>query len=221
MLSGQKYEFGDWLLDPDEHLLLRDREPVPLGPKVFETLLVLVENAGHLVPKDEFMKRVWPDTFVEDAALTQNISYLRRVLSKADGAVIETVPKMGYRLLLRVRVVAERLPVAGDPAAGNRHRPSVIQEVPREDGASPNGVCGNPQIPIATPSAQPVALQRLITTRNVFAVGLTVCAIALFYGHSFRSKSGQPLTGLQTPAPDRIDPGVRMDAEEVMAFAHP
>ena len=129
MLNGQKYEFGDWLLDPEEHLLLRDRKPVPLGPKVFETLLVLVENAGHLVPKEEFMKRVGPDTFVEDAALTQNISHLRRVLSKADDVVIETVPKRGYRLLLPVRVVAERLPVAGDPAAGNRHQPSLIQEV--------------------------------------------------------------------------------------------
>src|SRR6516225_4109453 len=147
MLSGQKYEFGDWLLDPAEHLLLRNRKPVPLGPKVFETLLVLVENAGNLVPKDEFMKRVWPDTFVEDAALTQNISYLRRVLSKADGAVIETVPKRGYRLLLPVRVVAEPHPVASDSTGENHNEPSVVQEVLREAGDFPNGASSHPQTP--------------------------------------------------------------------------
>jgi len=222
MLSGQKYEFGDWLLDPDEHLLLRDRKPVPLGPKVFETLLVLVENAGHLVPKDEFMKRVWPDTFVEDAALTQNISHLRRVLSKADGAVIETVPKRGYRLLLPVRVVAERLPVAGDRAAGNRHQPSVTQEVLREDGASTNGVCGNPQIPIATSSAQPVALQRLFATRNALVMGLTLCAVGLFFlysRHSLRSKAGQPVViPAVTNVGDKYTPSLSPDAQH-LAFA--
>jgi DNA-binding winged helix-turn-helix (wHTH) protein len=73
------YEFGEWRLDPAEHLLSRNGSGVPLGPKVFDTLLVLVENAGRLVTKDEFMKRVWPDSFVEDLALTQNISQLRKV----------------------------------------------------------------------------------------------------------------------------------------------
>ena len=98
------YEFGEWRLDPTEHLLLRNGSAVPLGPKVFDTLLLLVESAGRLVTKDEFMKRVWPDSFVEDLALTQNISQLRKVLGNGDAPVIETVPKRGYRFVLPVAV---------------------------------------------------------------------------------------------------------------------
>jgi Tol biopolymer transport system component/DNA-binding winged helix-turn-helix (wHTH) protein len=96
------YEFGEWRLDPAEHLLLRNGSTVPLGPKVFDTLLLLVENPGRLVTKDEFMNRVWPDSFVEDLALTQNISQLRKVLGNAEAPVIETVPKRGYRFVLPV-----------------------------------------------------------------------------------------------------------------------
>ena len=102
--ADKVYEFGEWRLDPAEHLLLRNGSAVPLGPKVFDTLLLLVENAGRLVTKDEFMNRVWPDSFVEDLALTQNISQLRKVLGNGDTPVIETVPKRGYRFVLSVAV---------------------------------------------------------------------------------------------------------------------
>ncbi len=56
------YEFGEWRLEPAEHLLLRNGSAVPLGPKLFDTLLLLVENAGRLVTKEEFMRRVWADS---------------------------------------------------------------------------------------------------------------------------------------------------------------
>jgi Tol biopolymer transport system component/DNA-binding winged helix-turn-helix (wHTH) protein len=119
------YEFGDWRLDPTEHLLLRNGSAVPLGPKVFDTLLVLVENAGRLITKDEFMSRVWPDSFVEDLALTQNISQLRKVLGNGEAPVIETVPKRGYRFVLTV-AVRERTqapePQVRPPGAPNRRR---------------------------------------------------------------------------------------------------
>jgi Tol biopolymer transport system component/DNA-binding winged helix-turn-helix (wHTH) protein len=124
------YEFGEWRLDPAEHLLLRNGSAVPLGPKLFDTLLVLVENAGRLVTKEEFMKRVWADSFVEDLALTQNISQLRKVLGNGE-PVIETVPKRGYRLLIPV-IVSERTqspkPPAQDtpPKATSRIRLSQI-----------------------------------------------------------------------------------------------
>ncbi len=100
--NRQIYEFGEWRLDPAEHLLLHRGASVPLTPRVFETLLLLVENAGRLVTKDEFMKRVWADAFVGDLALTQNISQLRKALG--DAAAIETVPKKGYRFLQIVRL---------------------------------------------------------------------------------------------------------------------
>jgi TolB-like protein/DNA-binding winged helix-turn-helix (wHTH) protein/Tfp pilus assembly protein PilF len=130
--SRRIYEFGDWRVDPDEHLLLRQGNPVPLTPKVFQTLVILVENAGRLVPKDEFMRRVWPDAFVEEAALAQNISLLRKTLatSASNGAAIETVPKRGYRLLAAVRALDAR--VEGGSAA-----PSVgagtLPSSPREE----------------------------------------------------------------------------------------
>src|SRR6202049_518394 len=100
------YEFGKFrLLCTDKQLLRRDK-PVPLKPKVFETLLLLVESQGHLIEKDEFLKRLWPDSFVEEAALAQNISQLRKALRNGteEDEFIETVSKRGYRFLAPVEV---------------------------------------------------------------------------------------------------------------------
>ena len=85
--------------------MLRDGQVVPLTPKVFETLLVLVQNSGHVVDKTELYKRVWQDAFVEETNLTKNISILRKILSEGDGdrTFIETVPKRGYRFVVPVR----------------------------------------------------------------------------------------------------------------------
>ena len=102
------FKFGCFRLDPAEHLLLRDGEPVPLEPKVFETLLVLIRHAGRLVGKDELMQTVWPDSFVEESNLTRNISVLRKALNRNDRGpqYIETVPKLGYRFVGEVRALA-------------------------------------------------------------------------------------------------------------------
>lgn len=100
----RSYEFGSFRLDPAEYVLLRDGQVVPLTPKVFETLLVLVQNSGHVVDKNELYKQVWPDAVVEETNLTKNISILRKVLSEGDGdkTFIETVPKRGYRFVVPV-----------------------------------------------------------------------------------------------------------------------
>src|SRR5215469_13396441 len=97
--GGHLYEFGQFRIDVAERLLLREGEAVPLTPKAFETLLLLVESSGHTVEKDELMRRLWPDTFVEEANLTNNISLLRKALDESpDGhPYIETVPRRGYR----------------------------------------------------------------------------------------------------------------------------
>ncbi len=99
------YDFGPFRVDTRERVLLRDGQPVALTPKAFDTLLVLVRQSGHVVEKDQPMKAVWPETFVEEANLTQNIFALRRVLGeKVDGPkYIETVPRRGYRFVARVR----------------------------------------------------------------------------------------------------------------------
>ena len=74
------FEFESFHLDLRERVLLRDGNAIPLTPKVFDTLLLLVQNSGHLVLKDDLMTTVWPDSFVEEASLSQNISVLRKAL---------------------------------------------------------------------------------------------------------------------------------------------
>jgi DNA-binding winged helix-turn-helix (wHTH) protein/tetratricopeptide (TPR) repeat protein len=102
--AKQFYAFGPFRLNPEEQLLFRDGQPVSLAPKVTGTLLVLIENSGHLVDKDDLMKRVWPDAVVEEGNLNKNISVLRKVLGQWDGGLeyIETVPKRGYRFVAPV-----------------------------------------------------------------------------------------------------------------------
>jgi DNA-binding winged helix-turn-helix (wHTH) protein/TolB-like protein/Tfp pilus assembly protein PilF len=114
------YEFRAFRLNPAERLLLRDDVPVSLTPKVFDTLVFLVENRGRLIAKDEFMKRLWPDTFVEEITLTGNISLLRRALKNgADNSnFIETVPKCGYRFTAAVTVRGEATPGPVLPGVG-------------------------------------------------------------------------------------------------------
>ena len=109
--EGKKlYEFGPFRLDAEKRLLLRDDEPVPLQLKAFETLLVLVRNSQQVVLKDELMKAVWPDTFVEESNLAQNIFVLRKTLAASSGPegpqrYIATIPGRGYRFAEKVQVV--------------------------------------------------------------------------------------------------------------------
>ena len=105
---NQIYEFGDFRLETAEQLLLHRGQPISLTPKAFDTLLVLVQSSGHLVEKDELMKRVWADAFVEEANLARNVWALRKTLEDDNGEhrYIETVPKRGYRFIAPVREVA-------------------------------------------------------------------------------------------------------------------
>lgn len=98
------YRFGSFYLDEAERLLLRNGSKVPLTPKVFDTLLILVQNAGRLVTRERLLQKVWPDTFVEEANLSVNVATLRKVLGEGDGKseYIETLPKRGYRFIANV-----------------------------------------------------------------------------------------------------------------------
>src|SRR5271165_1691378 len=103
------YEFGPFQVDPEKETLVRDGEPVPLTPKTFQILLVLVRHGQAVVTKDDLMKMVWPDTFVEEANLSRNIFMLRKALGETaqDHRYIVTVPGRGYRLAETVRIVAD------------------------------------------------------------------------------------------------------------------
>jgi TolB-like protein/Flp pilus assembly protein TadD len=91
------FSFGEFRIETAERRLVRGDIPLALTPKAFETLLVLVENRGRLVPKEEFLQRVWPNTHVTEVSLARNISALRKALGDDGEEFIETVSKFGYR----------------------------------------------------------------------------------------------------------------------------
>ena len=100
------YEFEDFRMEVSKRLLFRQGQPVRLTPRVFDTLLVLVERRGEMISKDDLMRAVWPDTAVEENNLNQNISTLRRALgeNRGENRYIATVPGMGYRFIPLVEV---------------------------------------------------------------------------------------------------------------------
>ncbi len=106
------FHFGAFQLDIKERRLLRAGELIPLRGKIFDTLALLVENHGRLLPKKELMEQLWPDSIVEDNNLDHNISKLRRALEEGTNGhrFIETVPRQGYRFIADVKAgpVAER-----------------------------------------------------------------------------------------------------------------
>jgi TolB-like protein/DNA-binding winged helix-turn-helix (wHTH) protein/Tfp pilus assembly protein PilF len=125
------YDFGAFRLDPVERVLLSAGKRVSLTPKAFETLLVLIENAGHILEKDDLLKRVWPNTFVEEGTLARNISTLRKALG--DGpegqTYIETVPRRGYCFAALVQQVPYDEP--GDSAGDAVRQQITTRAEPR------------------------------------------------------------------------------------------
>jgi TolB-like protein len=113
------YEFNDFRLDPQQRLLLTRAggRPIPLAPKVFETLLYFVERRGELLDKPTLMKAIWPNIVVEENSLNQNISALRRALGESPGEhrFIVTEPGRGYRFVADVRTIT--VPASAQRAA--------------------------------------------------------------------------------------------------------
>jgi DNA-binding winged helix-turn-helix (wHTH) protein/TolB-like protein/lipoprotein NlpI len=166
------YEFGPFRLNATDKLLHRNGESVPLTPKLIDTLVVLVENCGHVVTKEELMETLWPDSFVEESSLTQNISLLRKALTEnGSGPYIKTIPKRGYRFVAAVREVNG---FTGEPATGETTSvPATIAEQSVADSvdsiapASPTG-----RAAVATPSAT-----GRVTNRKVYLALLSACIV--------------------------------------------
>jgi DNA-binding winged helix-turn-helix (wHTH) protein/TolB-like protein/Tfp pilus assembly protein PilF len=155
--ENHSYDFGRFRLKTAERVLLREGEPVPLTPKVFDILVTLVEHGGQVVAKDDLMKRVWPNTFVEEGNLTQNISLLRKALGESPGGVqfIETVPRRGYRF------VADTNQSPAEVVSSTRSDPALV-------------------VPIPDTTSQPARAKR--TPLYAVAAGLVVIAIiGVFY----------------------------------------
>ncbi len=104
------YEFGPFRLDATRRLVTREKQVLPLTSKVFDTLLVLVRNRDRVLVKDELMKMLWPDSFVEEVNLAQNVSALRKLLGETPGQnlYIATIPGVGYRFVGEVRNMADQ-----------------------------------------------------------------------------------------------------------------
>jgi eukaryotic-like serine/threonine-protein kinase len=121
----QAYAFGPFRLLPGERILRRGNQVLPLPPKAFETLFLLVRNSGHLMRKEELMAALWPDSFVEEGSLASKISLLRQVLEEAGaaGAYIQTVPKQGYRFLPPVTRTWASGAAAGSPMQAEEEAP--------------------------------------------------------------------------------------------------
>ena len=117
--EAQSYAFGPFRLVPSERILRRGNQVLPLPPKAFETLLLLVRNPGHLMRKDDLMAALWPDSFVEEVSLASKISLLRKVLAQGGtaGSYIQTVPKLGYRFLPAVTRVWSSGPAPASSAS--------------------------------------------------------------------------------------------------------
>jgi DNA-binding winged helix-turn-helix (wHTH) protein len=157
------YEFGPFRLDSAKRRLWRDGEIVPLTPKALETLIVLVSRAGAVVEKDELLKSVWPDTFVEEATLAQNVSTLRKALGETSETptYISTVPRRGYRFLSNVT----------DGVAG-----SV------KEAAAPD----------ATISALPITTSRSQTKSRLWAVAVAGAVLSVIVAIGVRAIRGKP-----------------------------
>lgn len=170
------FEFGSFQADPAERLLRRQGEPVPLTPKVFETLILLLENAGRVVEKERMLAALWPDTVVEEANLTRNISRLRKALGdEGNGeAYIETVPKLGYRFIAEVQVAPRPEPSPNGWASG-------VEKTER-NGKSHEVVDGS--LNGETQAVQaPVSQSRMATARRwrswMLVIGLSALFVAL------------------------------------------
>jgi Tol biopolymer transport system component/DNA-binding winged helix-turn-helix (wHTH) protein len=198
------YEFGPFRLDTAERLLLRDGQHIPLTPKAFETLLILVENYGRVIDKDELLKKVWPDTFVEEVNLAKNVSYLRKILGGEQAAqYIETIPRRGYRFVASVKDICNEGagPVWAPPADAPLIDPeekekndsdsdsdSEPRQTPSEYGALP--LIGYERLPLpAKPSAR-----RLGWLAIWPALGLTI-GVAI-WAMFFRSPKEYPFAVL-------------------------
>ena len=129
-MATRFYDFGPFRVDKLNHVLMRNGETLPLKPKVFDTLLVLLENRKRVIDKDELLSRLWPDTVVEESNLTQNIYLLRKALGEETHSeiFIKTMPKRGYRFV--AEVIEVEADAYQDPATLIRTRIATQESQP-------------------------------------------------------------------------------------------
>ena len=192
------YEFGPFRLDPAERKLWRSNQIVALTPKAFDTLYLLVRNSGRLLEKDDLIRMLWPDTFVEEGSLSNHIFLLRKALGE-NSAFIETVPRRGYRFVGAVR----QFP---------RGAPTNLEGTP-ELGAP--GVASIPAAKARRPLRSRVALASAAVALLV-SLAAAGWFYARHYGHSFRAKAGQPtVTPAVSNVGEKYTPSLSPDGQQL------
>src|SRR5579864_3549453 len=174
--KAQFYQFHPFLLDTVQHVLLREGRPVALTPKTYDTLLLLVQNGGRMLPKEELMASLWPDSFVEESNLTQQVSMIRRALgdSASDPHFIVTVPGRGYRFCAEVKSWEEGKERPGSMGSA----PQLVSEA--ADRNRQKVVPGAKATAVGTETAEPMAVPSKRTDRKAFRrVVLYGAALAL------------------------------------------
>ncbi len=209
------YEFGGFRIDTSDRLLWRGDEVIALPPKAFDLLLTLVENSGHVLSKDELMRQIWQDSFVEEANLSHHVFTLRKALGedKNGNRYIETIPRRGYRFVASVTEVRE------EPAVfvAERTHSRIIIEEETEDSDTPGIEIVAPKpLPLNEPklsllttasaTSQTGWLTRHRTTAALLLVGLLVAATTgYFFGrNSFKSDKTVAVNNSRVNADSKI-----------------
>ncbi len=179
MATGPKilYEFGPFQLDPERQQLLRESQPIPITPKAFETLLILVRNSREVVSKEDMMKELWPDAFVEEANLSQNIFMLRRALGDTpeDRRYIVTLPGRGYRFASEVRTITRD---GGDLVIGSRTRSELVVALTNS----------SPEADVATMRELSAGTHRKFNWKYVVSFGAAIAVLCTGTGILLRTR---------------------------------
>ena len=200
------YEFGPFRLDTAERLLLHNGCPVPLTPKAYEMLLALVERSGHVVGKEELLKEVWPEQFVEEGNLSQHVFALRRALgeSREEMQYIETVPRRGYRFVAEVRELA---PADSSVVIIERH--AIARVVTEEKEETPDSEGSLNSVPPATavevrPARRTSLFDSSPRLRRLVSAALTLLLIAAVAWALYPNWWGEAQSRFNAPAPTTI-----------------
>jgi DNA-binding winged helix-turn-helix (wHTH) protein/TolB-like protein len=223
MPENQFYEFGPFVLDTVQHVLLKARQPVTLTPKTYDALLVMVRNSGRILSKEELMAALWPDSFVEESNLTQQVSMIRKALGESPGEdrYIVTVPGRGYRFAAQVRAWSEekaRLAAAGgqseliEERGKQKEHPSKAvanpEKVLRMEPRATNRFVAAPDLlPVhgSPESQEPVSTLPLTSEsgpkrrRRIAMAVVASLVVAVVLGYSVYRKQAMPRTSLPGP----------------------
>jgi DNA-binding winged helix-turn-helix (wHTH) protein/Tfp pilus assembly protein PilF len=197
MTTGGIFQFGEFQIDARARTLRRENTPVALKFRAFDLLLYLVQNSGKVLARDELIKNVWPDAFVDENSLAQSISSLRRALEEkpGDNSYIVTLPGRGYQFVAAVKIVVqESLPVVPDAATAAGHDPSgmIFQQ-----HTIRTSIITEEQ---AISGTAALLADRAVRVPKLWKIALPVLAVALLVagGLSYRSRQSKRLTEKDT-----------------------